>query len=87
MISPTCNPASSAGEFSSTESTFGGSYPITLVMTNANTNARIKLNIGPAATTLIRPQTDACPKEPGPSSSPSSPTIMQEPPIGNSFRE
>ena len=43
--------------------------------------------MGPAATTEIRVQTDLLPKEFSSSLSPSSPTIMQEPPKGRSFTE
>lgn len=56
-------------------------------MIMANTKARIKLKIGPAATTDILAHTDALLKDPSLSSSSSSPTIIQEPPIGKSFKE
>src|SRR5699024_10459907 len=60
---------------------------MTLVMIMAKIKARIKLKIGPAATTEILAQTEARLKDPWLLSSSSSPTIMQEPPMGKSFRE
>ena len=56
-------------------------------MIMAKMKARIKLKIGPAATTEILAQTEALLKDPWLSSSSSSPTIIQEPPMGNSFKE
>ena len=47
----------------------------------------MKLNIGPAATTLILPHTGAPEKLPGWVSSRSSPSIAQDPPNGRSFSE
>ncbi len=43
----------------------GWSYPTKPTMITDNTNARIKLNTGPAATTEILPHTDALLKVPG----------------------
>ena len=51
------------------------------------TKANKKLNTGPAATTEILAHTDLLPKAPSSLLSSSSPTIIQEPPIGKSFRE
>ena len=72
--------------------------PVMFTMMNATTNARIKLKNGPATTVAIRLHTFALRKEPGPgsfscpvsssfSTSPSSPSNIQAPPIGNSLSE
>ena len=52
-----------------------------------NKNAKTKLKNGPARITENLAQTPLLLKEPSESSSISSPTMAQEPPIGNNFHE
>ena len=65
----------------------GTSIPMHEIRINAKINAMIKLNTGPAATTLIRAQTDLFPNAPASSLSPSSPSIIHAPPNGRSLIE
>ncbi len=87
IVSPSRSPASAAGYPSVTPETTGLSYPIIRISTTAIRNARIKLNTGPAAITLILAHTDLLLKFPGASEASSSSPIMHNPPIGRSFRQ
>lgn len=65
----------------------GLSYPAKANKITANTKAIIKLNTGPAATTLILAQTDFAPKDLTSWLSESSPSIIHAPPKGSSLME
>ena len=65
----------------------GSSYPVYPTTIMEKMSAKMKLKTAPAATTEILAQTDLLLKLPSPTSFTSSSPIIQEPPIGNSFRE
>ena len=65
----------------------GLSYPVHATKMMAQTNAIIKLNTGPAATTEILAPTDLLWKESSALLSPSSPSIIQAPPKGSNLME
>ena len=87
MTSPALSPASSAGYPFVTLTILLLSTPIEPITKSDNKNARMKLNKGPPKTVHILTHTDLLAKAPSSSLDSSSPSIMQEPPIGRSFTD